>query len=178
MLKCLVDNELILYYGSGTYSEIAGRAGVNIGDCYTYRFDFITREIFNDSPGSINPFFAKTDRDKIAKKFFDTSVGTPEKLMEFLKTNPLPKLELAELLEIYRARPFYLDVCSGLERLITEYCASKVSEHCIPGAGCPFVESGSCTEACNRDGPFYARGCVNLWLELFKRHENRIYAWK
>lgn len=178
MLKCLVDNKHLLHYGhGGTYSETATKAGVNLWDCQTYRFNLVTREIFNDSPGSVNPFFAKTTRDKVAKDFFDASVGTPEKLMEFLKTNPLPKLVLAELLD-YQARSFYLNACGGLERLITEYCASKVSEHCIPGAGCPFVEDGSCTEACNRDGPFYAKGCVNLWLELFKYPKNRIPVWR
>lgn len=179
MLKCLVDNKHILYYGHGsTYSEIATKVGVSIEDCQQYRFDLMTREIFNDSPESTNPFFAKTARDKVAKDFFDASVGTPEKLMEFVKTNRLNKMTLAALLDGNLVRPFYLDVCATVERLITKHCASKTDQHCLEGSGCPFAEDGICTEACNREEPLYNRSCVNIWLELFQCSRHRINVWR
>ena len=114
---------------------------------------------------------------ELADNFFKNLVGTPDKLVEFVKARGLSKLTLAMLLDYRLVRPFYLDVCATVERLITKHCASKKDEHCLEG-GCPFVEDGICTEACNREPSVYEKACVSTWLVLFECPGHRIDAWR
>lgn len=106
--------------------------------------------------------------------YFDSIVGTPEKLMAFAKEKNLPKLELAKLLTP-EARRSYLESCGIFEQGFTVGCRAK-NEPCLV-SGCAMDKDDACLNACLND-PTYQSTCVEEWIKRFKNLANRIDVWK
>src|SRR3989344_2197595 len=81
--------------------------------CLKYKFSLEKRGIVLEHYGK--PFPAANYHHQAARNYFDELVGTPEKLMTFIKNNFLPKDELAKLFSS-EAREFYLERCACFER--------------------------------------------------------------
>lgn len=140
------------------------------GEFLEYRFDLETRTM------TIEPW--ETERsllcDAVARNYFDTQVGTPERLMNLAQNNGLSKLELAALLVPEKKR-VYLDTCAKFKKALTEACTAK-NDPCLE-EGCA-LEGETCLNAVLKAGEIYTTAYVSMWLHLFADPENRILNWR
>lgn len=148
-------------------------SGVGVDQRKEFQFDLEQRQIVGSQLGQW-PFTTEQSDYKAVHDFFKQNVGTPEKLMEFVKEASLSKLELAKLLN-RTVRGFYLNVCAGIEKGITEACTAQ-NDPCLEG-GCA-LEGQICLNACLTANELYYKQCANVWLELFKNPNNRIGKWR
>ncbi len=84
--------------------------------CLKFGFDLEFRRL---NPFLFGPFSVELRHDAVARNFFDQLVGTPEKLIEFVRKNQLSKTSLTALLEP-RIRIMFLSVCAILEKDTTK----------------------------------------------------------
>ncbi len=125
---------------------------------------------------SIHPFPVEFRHDAVARNFFDERVGTPEKLMEFVKTAHLSKAELAKLL-VPEIRQMFLNVCAILEKEATDRCGSS-GEPCLED-GCAFEGTNEvCLNAVLLSEGKCLKACIDIWISKFEDPKNRIDIWR
>lgn len=111
-----------------------------------------------------------------AHDFFDLRVGTPEKLMKFVKTTSLSKAGLAKLL-IPEVGQTFLTVCAVLEKEATDSCGSS-GDTCLED-GCAFEGTEDiCLNAVLLSEGKCLRACTDIWVKTFENPENRIDVWR
>ena len=118
----------------------------------------------------------KSAHHEVACNFFNSIVGTPEKLMEFIKTAGLSNSELTKLLS-HEAQKTFINLGALLEKEFTEKYRT-VDEPCLED-GCAFEETDEiCLNATLRLAKEYPKALIEVWARIFKRPENRIRVWK
>ena len=114
--------------------------------------------------------------DAVARNFFDQIVGTPEKLMEFVKTARLSKVSLAALLQPEKRQAF-LGMCAVIEKEATDNCGISGSP-CLED-GCAFDGTDEvCLNATLLSEGKCLRACTDVWVEMFENPKSRIEAWR
>ncbi|HZP49000.1 MAG TPA: hypothetical protein VFB07_10720 [Vicinamibacterales bacterium] len=98
-----------------------------------------------------------------------TASITPDRVIELARSGEVPKLQLADLLNV-NARKTFLDFCASIEKRYTEACTAQ-HEPCLEG-GCA-LEGEVCLQPLERAHPEYERACGNAFVELYLDPRNR-----
>ena len=102
MPSCLVDVRARVYAVNGvhSHSEIATNFRLDEDRCLRYEFDLRTRTLVQDFATDRAPFEAKQSHDQAAQAWFNTIVGTPELLMDYVMKGNWIERDLKPLLTV------------------------------------------------------------------------------
>ena len=152
--------------------------------CLEYKYDLESRKMFNTNlvaplaRGSLLPSWMTHVwmYDGVAVDFFDQLVGTPEKLIEFVKKGGLDKASLTALIDP-KCRKIFLNGCVVIEKGATIDCATR-KDPCLAD-GCAFEGTDEvCLNAVLLSEGKCLKDCINFWVAMFEYPENRIEVWR
>ncbi len=143
--------------------------------CLEYIFDLENRQMCY--VGKPEPELVRELRhDAVARNYFDSIVGTPEKLMEFARKDGLSKAAMTALLDP-GIRQAFLTLCTIFEKGATGECGAN-RDPCLE-SGCAFEGTDeTCLNAILLSQGKCLRECVDVWAYKFQDPANRIEIWR